>query len=159
MKRFFSLLIIPFMCIIGCGVATSPVTPTKPVTDKPHQHDHADVGPSGGTLILWGEEEYHCELVIEVGPGAVTVNVLDGNLKKLVPIDAKTLSLTLQATPPVVLTLTPKPNEGDTAGKSSRFVVTNDSLKANKSWKGSLTGKVNGKNYVGDFEQKSAEKK
>jgi hypothetical protein len=152
MKRCFSLSALALFVLVGCDKPVPSAAQPKPVEKVPHSHD--EVGPSGGTLVSWGDEEYHAELVVEADKGLLTVNVLDGNVKKLVPIDAKTLTLTLQGTPPVVMKLQQKPNEGDPDGLSSRFIGTNELLKAARSWKGSLSGTVKGKNYTGDFEQK-----
>jgi hypothetical protein len=157
MKRFFCLAALTLFLLVGCDKPVPTAGSPKPAEKAQHSHD--EVGPSGGTLVSWGDEEYHAELVFEADKGAVTANVLDGRAKKLVPIDAKSLTLTLQGTPPIFVKLSPKSNEGDPDGLSSRFIATNDSLKAVKGLKGSLSGTVKGKNFTGDFEEKPDVKK
>lgn len=122
-------------------------------------HSHTDGGVAGGVLATWGGEEYHAEFVVDHPTGEATVYILDGTAKKVAPIDAKTVTLSLKETPPVTVTLDAKPQDGDPVGKSSRFVGRNDVLKTVKEFSGSISGKAGGKNYTGDFEEKPAPKK
>lgn len=140
----------------GCGPVPAPTdTPTK----KGDDHVHPEAGPSGGVLATWGKEEFHAEFTVDHPTGEATVYVLDGTAKKVASIDAKTLTLSLKETPPVVVTLEAKPQDGDPPGQSSRFVGTHDVLKTVKEFSGSISGKSDGKSYTGDFGQKPVSKK
>lgn len=154
----FSLFALGLALLVGCGT-----TPTTPPTDtaKPteHAHAHGESGPAGGVLASWGKEEYHAEFVVDHTTGEATVYLLDGTAKKVTPIDAKTVTLSLKDTPPVVVTLEAKPQDGDPPGQSSRFVGRHDALKTVKEFSGSISGKAGGKHYTGDFAPKAASKK
>ena len=58
-----------------------------------HDHSHAELGPNGGHLLELGEEKYHAEWVHDDQAGKLTVFVLDGSAKQLVPIAAEKLTL------------------------------------------------------------------
>ncbi len=144
--------------LAGCGTATPP-TPTSAAKPTEVAHDHGAAGPSGGVLATWGSEEFHAEFVVDHPTGEATVYILDGTAKKVAPIDAKTVTLSLKETPPVTVTLDSKPQDGDPVGKSSRFVGRHDVLKTVKEFSGSISGKAGGKNYTGDFKEEPAGKK
>lgn len=54
-----------------------------------HGHSHAHLGPNGGHLMELGDEEYHLEWTHDDDSGKLTVFILDGNVKELVPIAAE----------------------------------------------------------------------
>ena len=143
--------------VAGCGPATTPTT--APPKDDPAAHSHPTVGPSGGTIVEWGEEVYHLEFLADRTTGTATVYVLDGTAKKVKAIPSKSLTLSLPGTPPVAVTLDPKPQDGDAAGQSSRFVGKHDALKNEALVSGSISGEVGGEKYSGDFTEKPAKKK
>lgn len=151
--RRLVLLALAAALSVGCGPAPAP---TEKPAKKPHVHGES--GPSGGVLASWGNEEYHAEFTVDHTTGEATVYTLDGTAKKVTPIDAKTLTLSLKETPVVVVTLEAKPQDGDPAGKSSRFVGKHEVLKTVKEFSGSISGKAGGKSYSGDFEEKPAGK-
>lgn len=153
-RNLFALLFAAL--VAGCGPTTSPTT--SPAKMDPPAHEHPTVGPSGGVVVEWGEEEYHLEFLADRTAGEATVYVLDGTAKKVTAVGAKSLTLSLEGTPPVTVTLEPKPQEGDPAGKSSRFVGKSDALKKEGLFSGSLSGEVGGKNYTGDFKEKARKK-
>jgi len=119
----------------------------------------AHVGPHNGAIAEWGEDDYHLEVVADAKTGELTVYVygnhdeLDKGTTKA--IDAKTLTLSLKTTEPATtVKLEPKPAKGDPEGKSSVFVAKTDAVKTDKKLSGSVSGKVAGKPYTGDFKQK-----
>ena len=118
--------------------------------------DH--VGPHKGTIVEWGEEEYHLELVTDMKAGTVTLYVYGGeeDLKKgtAKPIDAKTLTLSLKTKPTLTLKLEAKPTKDDPAGKCSVFVVKHEVFGTGMKLEGTVSGKVGTKPYSGDFKQK-----
>lgn len=140
---------------VGCGPTAAPTS--TPATE-PRAHDHPTVGPSGGAVVEWGEEEYHLEFLADHATGEATVYVLDGTAKKVKAVSAKTLTLSVTATPPVTVRLDAKPQEGDADGSSSRFVGKSDGLKKNGLFSGSISGEVDGKKYTGDFKEKARKK-
>lgn len=140
---------------VGCGPTT---TPTSTPATEPKAHDHPTTGPSGGAIVEWGEEEYHLEFLADHATGEATVYVLDQTAKKVTAVPAKTLTLSVTATPPVTVTLDAKPQDGDAAGSSSRFVGKSDALKKDGLFSGSISGEVGGKKYTGEFKEKARKK-
>jgi hypothetical protein len=149
------LLAAGLALIVGCGPNTAPAS--APATE-PKAHDHPTVGPSGGTIVEWGEEEYHLEFLADHATGEVTVYVLDETAKKVKAVTTKTLTLSVTATPPVTVTLDAKPQEGDATGSSSRFVGKSDALKKDGLFTGSISGEVDGKKYTEEFKEKARKK-
>ena len=76
--------------IAGCSSATAPPA---------HQHaghshgPHPETGPHNGHLIELGEEAYHLEWTHDDESGEVTVYILDGEAKEVVPLASETISI------------------------------------------------------------------
>lgn len=97
----------------------------------------------------------HAEFKADHAKQQATVWILDGEVTEYVPIEAKTIQLTLtNVTPPVDITLTASPQEKDPKGKSSRFVGTDKALGKEMKFKGTITGKVGDTPHSGKFEEK-----
>lgn len=118
-----------------------------------HHHDHPEKGPHGGPLAEWGDEEYHPELVLDAEKKTATVYILDGEVKKAVPIEATSIKLTLKIeSPPVTIELKAEPQKDDPAGKASRFSATHEKFGSKLDpEKIVASGKVKGKPYQGSF--------
>lgn len=111
---------------LGCSMP-SDTKAKKNNKDGEEAHVHPTEGPHGGPLAEWGDEKYHAELVLDAEKKQATVYVLDGHVEKAVPIEAKTITLTVQGEgSPVQIVLNADPQEKDGEGKSSRFSATND---------------------------------
>lgn len=135
---------------LGC----SPSTSSNGASNKgKEEHEHPEKGPHGGPLAEWGDEEFHVELVLSTENKQATVYVLDGHAEKAVPIEAETVTLILKSEePPVQVELKAEPQEGDPAGKASKFVGTHEKLGAKLDpEKIVASGKVKGKPYQGHF--------
>lgn len=119
-------------------------------------HAHPEEGPHHGHLIELGAEEYHAELTHDDATKTVTVYLLDSSAKKAVAIAETELVVNLVVDgAPRQAKLAAAPQEGDPAGQSSRFSLTDekllDALEAPKT-----TGRINvtigGKPYTGQIE-------
>jgi hypothetical protein len=156
------LLLTAAVLAAGCDAGS----PAKPAADKAkadevakrEAHEHANA-PHGGALVEWGEEEYHPEFTVDHPTKTATVYILGPDAQRPKAIDAKSITLTLKLTPAVTLTLTPKPQETDPPGRSSRFVGTHDALGVEREFAGTITGTAGGKNYTGDFKEEPHEHK
>ena len=92
-----------------------------------HVHDHATEGPHHGTLVELGSEEYHVEVTHDAN--SVTIYVLDSSATQAVPIDASEVTINaVHEGKPEQFKLAAKPEAGDPAGKSSRFVLADAEL-------------------------------
>lgn len=155
-KRFLVLLVLSAF-VVGCGPTTS-TTPTTPAkSNDPPSHNHPTTGPHGGPIVEWSaEDELHLEVVIDHKTGAVTVYVLDEQVKDSVAITTKTLTLSIPGTPPITVSLTADPDEGDRVmkGVSSRFTGQDDALKSDQLFSGSVSGEKDGRGYTGKFKEK-----
>lgn len=148
--------------LAGCGAqppATPPAnTPTKvseqtpPVATDEHPHE----GPHGGSLIEFGDEKYHGELVHDEKAGTVTVYILDGTAKKSVPIDAAEVTINLKHDGNAEqFKLAAKADAGDPEGKSSRFVSDEKELAEDLDHEGAepqLVVEIEGNQYRGKIE-------
>lgn len=166
MIRRFTNLIAPLtLCAIlglmGCnGSATPPANSGAPAADhKGHDHaaeGHAEEGPHHGHLIELGEEEYHAELTHDEASKTVTVYLLDKEAKTPVAIaDAEIVLNLVVDGQPLQAKLAAAPQEGDSAGQSSRFSITDErvleALEAPKTT-GRLNVTIAGKAYSGTVE-------
>ena len=55
--------------------------------------------------------------------------------------------------------LKPSPQEGDLAGKSSRYVGKHENFGKEQEFEGTLSGEVDGKPYAGDFKEEEKDHK
>lgn len=147
-----ALLIVPFL-LVGCD---PPKTTTAPKPDgpgqQPHEHDHDHgPGPHGGTVVEL--DKYHGEFVVDHAKKQVTFYILSGNLKKNVPIAAEKLTLNIKS-PKFDAELKASPQEGDPAGKASRFVAVHDNFGKEQEFEGTVSFVVDGVPFSGDFKEK-----
>jgi hypothetical protein len=118
-----------------------------------------EVGPHKGPVAVWGDEEYHLEVVPNKEDGSVTVYVYGDHealhQKKRRPLAKDTkITLTLKTTPAATLKLEASPEKDDPAGQSSKFTAKHDVFKKDLKLAGTISGKVGTKPYTGDFSQK-----
>jgi len=128
--------------------------PTSGVkAEKGGAHDHPNEGPHGGALAEWGDEEFHAEFTVDHKMQEATVYILDSSAKNSKPIKATSITLALKLQPPITITLSAKPQDGDSAGASSRFAGKHETLGTKQNFSGTISGDINGKPYAGDFKE------
>ncbi|MCS6978167.1 MAG: hypothetical protein NZM31_14330 [Gemmatales bacterium] len=139
---------------IGCKVRKPPPPPTAKA------HAHPDHGPHGGTLIEWGDEEYHGEFTVDHEKKETVVYILDGSATKAPNLkleDVTEMVVVLKnVSPPARIELKPDPQR--TSDRGLAFVGTHEALGQEMEFRGELSGKVKGKPYVGDFAEKADHK-
>lgn len=165
------LMTVAVFTLAGCqdaadpsGNGGAPVSALPPGTMDDHDdhegHDHGDhghpsEGPHHGDLVELGNEEYHAEVVHDDEHGTLEIYILDGAATKQVAIDATELTINVSHDgKPEQFTLTAKPDEGDEAGKSSRFVSDDKELAEHLDEEGTnprMVVKINGKSYRGEI--------
>ena len=128
--------------------------PIRKPSAHPDDHTHSGhgAGPHDGTLADWGGGKYHVEFTVDHDTQEATVYVLGDDEKTPSPIAAEEIQLSIQD-PPMQVTLTAVPQEGDPAGTSSRFVGNHESLGVVQEYAGTMTGVVDGTPYSGDFKE------
>lgn len=148
--------------LAGCGdkpsggpaLSGATETAAPPATvESNHEHAHASEGPHGGGLIELGNEEYHAELVHDDAAGTVTVYILDSAAKSAVPIDAAEITINLKHDGRgEQFKVASSADQGDPAGKSSRFVSSEAELAEDLDHEGAepqLVVTIAGKQYRG----------
>lgn len=123
-----TLLVVGLPLTWGCGTEGA-----KPKAESAghseHEHAHSDEGPHHGQLIELGKEEYHAEMLHDDLAHKITIYLLDGSAKKSVAIAEKELTLNIVADgKPQQFKLPAMPLSEDSAGQSSRFELTDQTL-------------------------------
>lgn len=149
---WLAIVILGVIVLPGCK-QPKPAASGSPGKDAA---GHPEEGPHGGALAEWGSEEYHAEFTVNHKEKKATVYILDGEVKKAVPIKAESITLTITnaGDARVTITLKADPQKDEPKGASSRFSGTHDALAKEMEFKGNISGKVDGKDYSGDFEEK-----
>jgi hypothetical protein len=100
------------------------------------QHEHA--APHGGTLVVFGKESAHLELVLDSQEGRLTAYALDGEAEHPIRLRQETLELQIHTmdagegvSVPAALALSAVSNvlTGEAVGDTSEFTVQSDLLK------------------------------
>lgn len=161
------LIAMAAFTIVGCQDPAEPIGGDAPVSELPpgtmddhsgHDHDehaHPSEGPHHGDLVELGNEEYHAEVVHNEEAGTLEIYILDGTATKQVAIDATELTINVSHDgKPEQFVLAAKPDEGDDAGKSSRFVSDDKELAEHLDEEDTnprMVVKINGKSYRGEI--------
>ncbi len=149
--RAFTFALFAAAVLAGCEPAKPPAAAkTAATADAGDDHAHG-AGPHGGTVIEFGK--WHGEFCVDHPKQEATVYILSGNLKRPVALAADTLTLSLKE-PKLQVELKAMPLESDPAGKASRFVGTHPALGKEQEFAGTVSGRIDGKQYLGDFQEK-----
>jgi hypothetical protein len=147
----------------GCYSKPNPPKETKGKDAKADDdHSHGN-GPHGGTVADWKEQgtdedgKYHVEFTVDHKKQEATVHVLKGDAKTPAPVDAGRLLLKIKS-PPFEVELKPRPQDKDPSGQSSRFAGKHEKLGKEQEFEGTITGKVGGKTFTGDFKEEPEKK-
>jgi hypothetical protein len=103
---------------------------SKEDAKKGGKHEHKP--PHAGTLVEFGEEFAHLELVLDPASGQLTGYMLDGEAEKAVRLDQKEIALKVQGKPAeftVVLKAAGNALTGEKPGDTSQFEGQSDALK------------------------------
>lgn len=155
-RRFFQPSVVWALLaastLTGCG--KSP--PRNALPENHDEHAHAEEGPHHGHLIELGQEEYHAELTHDDATNTVTIYLLDKSAKSPVAIGDTEITLNLTVNgQPLQAKLAAAPQQGDPAGQSSRFAISNEKvMEAIESPKaqGRINVNIAGKSYSGVIE-------
>lgn len=151
MKRlqFFFIVAISALWVSGCGESSGHHDEDHHDHANHEDHDHgtpkkaggheecggceghAHAAPHGGTLLVFGHEFAHLELVLNPKTGEMKAYVLDGEAKNGLRISQPTLTLNIKKNgAPVQVNMTAEANalSGETVGNSSVFSVSDDRL-------------------------------
>ncbi len=155
MKRIL-LLLFGLTVAAGCGsaperavnsgdIAPSPMpTATPTPTNSPNQtgkSNHEHVAPHGGTLVAFGDEFAHLEIVLDLATGQITAYALDGEADKSVQIAQENIVVEIEKPVRVSLTLEAVDSAltGEKRGATSEFRGQGDGLKNLSEFDGKIT--------------------
>ncbi|MCE9567155.1 MAG: hypothetical protein K8U57_34565 [Planctomycetes bacterium] len=134
-------------------VLTSPVVGFAVYELVVHPHHHPNTGPHGGTIVEWDEtHETVAEAVVDRKCGIVTVYILDTRAKRPRPLQARSITLTLDAPKPTVVKLVSIPRNWDSLDWASQF-TSGRVLEPGTESKlaGTIAVSANGRQFVGNF--------
>lgn len=132
-------------------------TPTPSPTDSPKKekgHNHEHKAPRGGTLIAFGEEFAHLEIVLEEATGKITGYILDGEAEKSIQIAQDEIEIEIEKPKKFSIKLAAIENAltGEKKGATSEFSVTNEELIGLKEFDARIVSiKIKGKEFKGEI--------
>jgi hypothetical protein len=166
---FHLLAAVAFLFLaLSCGKADDPKAPKegRPEAAKTHEEGeakgHEDEECEGHEheeeevcwLIDIGQHRYLGDIDLDCEDGTLTLTVLSHDDRKPFVHEAVDVVLNLVLkSGPRQLTMKADPQEGEKEGSTSRYVVQDDALKAEKELKGRLNITLGGKKYVCDLAQ------
>jgi hypothetical protein len=164
MKRWISLLSLAGLLVlaVGCKEDTPAPAPaaSKGAADadagaESSEHSHGS-GPHGGVIVDWGGGAYHVEFTVDHDAKEATAYVLGSDATTPAPVKASGIALNIDD-PATDVELAAKPLEGETDGKSSRFVGQHETLGVVREFAGAISGEIDGTPYVGEFAEAAEE--
>lgn len=162
-----TVLVTVLMATLGCGgpsgTGAKGGAVSKAGKTGKDDHSHGE-GPHGGAVADWGGGKFHIEFLVDHDKQEATVYILGSDAKKPAPIKAKDGKISASITgvkdkSTFEVTLEAKPQEGDPAGKSSRFVGKHEKIGVVQEFEGTITGENDGTPYTGKFKEEPAKKK
>ncbi|MBL8820452.1 MAG: hypothetical protein JNL58_30795 [Planctomyces sp.] len=164
---FASTVLAAMSFTTGCQETAAPDSRTSSSTetsDADHGHEHGEgegvhshshgAGPHDGTLTDWGGGKYHVEFTVDHDKQEATVYVLGSDEKSPAPIKTDKISLTI-GDPELQADLLPVPLDGETDGRSSRFVGKHEKLGTVQEYAGTISAEIEGTPYTGDFKEEA----
>ncbi len=136
----------------GCKPPAAPTSETKPLPKLGEHEDEGghEAGPHGGTIVEFGK--YHGEFCMDHKKKQATYYIYDGKIKNLVPLAVESFTLSIKS-PAFTVELKAEPEATDPKGKSSKFVGTHENFGKEQPFEGTVSGKIDGKPYSGDFKE------
>lgn len=151
------MMLFALAVVTGCtgqqgGSPKDGEKPTDKSAKKGGDDDHDDEGPGphGGTIFHFGK--WHAEFKVDHKAQEATVYILTLSGNKPAPIQIEKPLLSIK-NPQFQVEMKAVPQEGDTSGKSSRFVAKHDNFGKEQEFEGTMSGVVDGKPYAGDFKE------
>ncbi|MGF1579880.1 MAG: hypothetical protein ACFCD0_10995 [Gemmataceae bacterium] len=139
--------------IAFCVSLTGCFNPPSNQQDKKGHHQH-NPPPHGGLIIPWGADEYHVEFVRNKKTGMAKLYMYDGELEKLVPIDAKVISMRLKGKDRThKLEFKPDPSKDDPKDQAPLFTLKHEVFQSKGKLKGTIDARFGGAAYSQKFDE------
>jgi hypothetical protein len=115
---------------------------SDPAAEK-EEEGHEHTAPHGGSLVEFGEEFAHLELVLDASTGTLTAYALDGEAEEPVRVAAATIDMKIVpdgATAPQAISLLAVENAltGERVGDTSQFRAIVPALKGQSRFRGTI---------------------
>jgi hypothetical protein len=148
MNRLGCGVVAGAVLVLACGCPPGNPGPTNRPGATPAVGGE-EPPPHGGTLFAEPGHKHHAELKIDKDAKTATVYLFDAKVKNGSPTSAPAITLTIKNGGAVQVPLKAERQDGDPAGKSSRFVGTHDKLAGDLDMdKVEISAEVDGKPYV-----------
>jgi len=93
------------------------------------EHNHASKGPHGGAIVELGDEELHAEILHNDESSAVTVYLLDSEVKRYMTVSTQEIAINVKhGGKGLQFRLKAKPQQSDREGRTSRFETKSPQL-------------------------------
>ncbi len=114
--------------------------PAEKKEPKKDEESHEHTAPHGGTLIAFGKEFSHLEIVLDEKTGKLIGYVLDGEAEKSVQISQPQIEIEIEKPKKFTVTLNAVENAltGEKNGATSEFSTTSEELKGLKNFDGKV---------------------
>jgi len=125
------------MTVAGLFFGCSKSPGTAPDTSVQRFHPHA--APHGGTLVAFGDDEYHIELVLDPAASKLQAYVFDDDVENFVRSTSNSFEIKVNAggtTHDIVLGAVANPETGETIGDTSLFETRADWLRTTSQFEG-----------------------
>jgi len=105
---------------------------------KPKKQGHEHTAPHGGTLIVFGKEFAHLEIVIDGSSGQITAYALDGEAENAVKIAQESIVIEVEKPSKFSISLDAVENSltGEKRGATSEFRGQSEQMKALREFDG-----------------------
>jgi hypothetical protein len=149
-----------FVLVASTGCSSAPSGPPPdavPLGVHDHDHGHPATGPNDGHLIEFQTEDYHAEWLHDDQSGKLTIYILDGPAKAVVPIAAESITIEKKIGSKVETYRVPAADRSEASSKSAKFEITNKPLiealkSAGQGVDATLTVVIDGQTLTGKFE-------
>jgi hypothetical protein len=108
------------VAVASCKQRSQPAETQTAKAAASIEHAHEHKAPHNGTLVEFGEEFAHLELVLDHATGRLTAYALDGEAENAVRLKQKEIVMVIDGTS-VKFTAVENPLTGEKAGDSSEF--------------------------------------
>lgn len=140
LKHLSILIALIFNFSLSGNVFAETEESASTIEHEEHEHEHH--APHNGTLVVFGDEFAHLELVLDSASGKLTAYALDGEAEYAVRLKQEAIEISVSVNDnnaTLKLNAVDNPLTGEVVGDTSEFAAQSDLLKGVKNFKGAIT--------------------
>jgi hypothetical protein len=141
-EKMRKIRLLPIFIAVLIGGLTGRQTNAPAVEPAHEEAEHEHHAPHQGTLVVFGDEFAHVELVLDPETGTLNAYALDGEAENALYLEQATIDISIQLPQDqdftLPLTALENPLTGESVGNSSEFSAQSDSLKGLTNFKGNI---------------------